>query len=284
MKIVTDAYKNAVKQQVTTLTHLWRLHLNDGTIKGFTSFNRDIVLTDDPNVTYFAKTGFTPTAITTSEKFNVDNLDVEGYLDSTSITEADLGSGRYDFARIVVYRLNWLDKPFSIAKCEILRTGSLGEVKINNTSYTAEIRGLTQAYQFNVGDLYQPACRATLGDSKCKVNTINYTVASAVTAVGENRNITCSLTNPDKFFNNGKITFTSGLNNNLEMEVKSWGGGILSLQLPMNYTINIGDTFLLIAGCDKTKKTCKDIFNNVINFRGEPDMPGMDFLQGGNLQ
>ncbi len=36
--------------------------------------------------------------------------------------------------------------------------------------------------------------------------------------------------------------------------------------------------FDIIAGCDKTRETCQSKFTNIINFRGEPDVPGVDKL------
>jgi hypothetical protein len=42
------------------------------------------------------------------------------------------------------------------------------------------------------------------------------------------------------------------------------------LSLPMPNTMAVGDTFNIIAGCNKLKRTCIDKFNNIVNFRGFP--------------
>jgi uncharacterized phage protein (TIGR02218 family) len=39
-----------------------------------------------------------------------------------------------------------------------------------------------------------------------------------------------------------------------------------------------GDTFAVTAGCDKRFATCRDRFDNVLNFRGFPHIPGNDFV------
>ena len=39
-----------------------------------------------------------------------------------------------------------------------------------------------------------------------------------------------------------------------------------------------GDTFAVTAGCDKRFATCHDRFDNVVNFRGFPHIPGNDFV------
>jgi hypothetical protein len=80
------------------------------------------------------------------------------------------------------------------------------------------------------------------------------------------------------YFDGGVMTWTSGANNGLSGEVASYTVGQIVLALPMPYAIAAGDTYSLIAGCDKTFPTCRDRFSNVLNFRGEPYLGGMDKL------
>jgi hypothetical protein len=80
------------------------------------------------------------------------------------------------------------------------------------------------------------------------------------------------------YFDYGVLTFTTGLNTGLSMEVKSYTVGQIVLQLPFPYAVAAGDTYSLTAGCDRSFATCKDRFNNVLNFRGEPYVPGLDKL------
>ncbi len=49
-----------------------------------------------------------------------------------------------------------------------------------------------------------------------------------------------------------------------------------TLFLPMPSIVAIGDNYSLRPGCDKKFSTCKDRYNNVKNFRGEPNVPGND--------
>jgi len=58
--------------------------------------------------------------------------------------------------------------------------------------------------------------------------------------------------------------------------------GQIDLQLEMPHPIVVGDTFKVVAGCDKLVKTCGDKFSNIINFQGFPHMPGRDKLISGN--
>ncbi len=81
------------------------------------------------------------------------------------------------------------------------------------------------------------------------------------------------------YFDFGVITFTSGLNIGQSMEIKSYVPGQVTLQLPMPYQCVIGDTFSIKAGCAKSLiQDCKTKFNNVVNFGGQPYLPGIDRL------
>lgn len=80
------------------------------------------------------------------------------------------------------------------------------------------------------------------------------------------------------YFDGGLITMTSGYNVGLSMEIKSYVVGQFTLHLPFPYVVAIGDTYTLSAGCAKTLATCRDRFDNVVNFRGFPYIPGIDAI------
>ena len=81
---------------------------------------------------------------------------------------------------------------------------------------------------------------------------------------------------PAGWFNDGIITFTSGQNNGLSFEIKSWDGTNLTLFLPLEFPAAVSDTFTIEPGCNKTTGDCSNKYNNIVNFRGEPFIPGMD--------
>jgi uncharacterized phage protein (TIGR02218 family) len=106
MKNISEDLKNHLAGEVTTLATCWKLKRKDGEILGFTDHDKDLVVS---GVSYKAATGFTPTAVQSHVGLAVDNLDVEGMLDSASITEADLMAGLYDFAEVEVFMVNYED-------------------------------------------------------------------------------------------------------------------------------------------------------------------------------
>lgn len=273
MKTISAELKSHLAQEVTSLATCWKITRRDSTVMGFTDHDQNLVVS---GVTYLAATGFTPTAIESSSSLSVDNLDVEGLLDSSAITEEDLLAGRYDFAQVDVFMVNHADLSQGALP---LRTGWLGEITVKGSQFVAEIRGLSQHLSQSVGSLYAPACRASLGDSRCKVAMGMHTVSATVTASGGAGSFTDSTrTEVAGYFAGGVVTFNSGANAGLSMEVKEFQSGQFILALPLPHSIAVGVSYTAIAGCDKRLETCIARFGNAVNFRGEPHVPGSDRL------
>jgi uncharacterized phage protein (TIGR02218 family) len=87
------------------------------------------------------------------------------------------------------------------------------------------------------------------------------------------------------FLNLGMIVWDELTSNSgLSMEILVDGAGtgddhLLTLALAMPFTPLVGDTVVLFAGCDKLKVTCDTRFRNLVNFQGEPGIPGSDAQQ-----
>lgn len=274
MKNISTALATHIAGEVTTLATCWKLTRRDNIVFGFTDHDVDIIV---DSVTYKAASGFTPSAVQNTASLSVDNLDVEGMLSAGNITEADIMAGLYDFAEIEIFQINYNDVTQGTLK---LRRGWLGEVSLVKQQFVVEVRGLTQRLSQTIGELYSASCRAAFADSRCKINAATYTVSGAITSVISNQEFKdSSRTETSGLYNFGKITFTSGANIGLSMEVKEFiSGGKIVLVLPMPYNIAIGDSYSLIQGCDKTLATCANQYNNVVNFRGEPHVPGLDSM------
>lgn len=269
----------------TTLATCWKVTRVDAQVFGFTSAAQDLLLS---GVTYAAATGFTPTNIETNAALSVDNLEVNSVLDASAVTEADLLAGVWDYATVEIFEVNWADLTMGVNQ---LRKGHLGEVRVGRSEFFAELRGLAQALQQEIGRLLMPACPYDLGDASCGVTLASYTVTGTLAAAADNANFTDSArAEATDYFTYGKITWTGGLNNGLSMEVKAFTtGGVFALQLPMPYTVAIGDTYSVSAGCNKLLKLddasyggdCKVKFNNVVNFGGFAELPGVDRMVSG---
>lgn len=287
--------------EVRTLATCWKLTRGDSVIMGFT--DHDVTFDYDRGdgdgaITYKASTGFTPTSFAVKGNLSVDTLNVGGpfgTVDSEDIREADLIAGLYDEAVIEIFMVNYKDvatagtpttNPILTSSKDIpLTKGNLGEIQRLRDTFVAEMRSLSHYLQQQIGEVYTPYCRADLGDSRCGVTLASFTVSGEVTAVTSNvifdDTTTAGITGAaDNYFNLGLLTWTSGDNNGLSMEVKDFDAANdrFTLVEAMPYDVQVGDTFDVYPGCDKSLSTCINTFNNVINFRGEPYIPGSDYL------
>lgn len=253
-------------QETTTLAWCWKVTRRDAQVFGFTTHDRDLVIS---GVTYLAGTGFSASAAQARAGANVDNLDIAGMLDSSAIAEADLLAGLWDGAAVDVFVVNWADTTQSV----IVQTGHIGNVSLKGASFSAEMRSLSQALQQTVGRTMTRRCDADLGDARCGITLSTYTSAGSVTGVTDRQ--TFAATDLPASVG-GLLTWATGANAGLAMEVKSASAGSITLALPMPYDIAAGDTYSVASGCDKNLSTCRDTFANTVNFRGFPHIPGVD--------
>lgn len=274
--------------EVTSLATCWILTRQDGAIYYFTDHDADIVY--DSN-TYSAGTGFSRSAIENTIDLSVDNIEITGLIDDTVITLESIRAGLFDYAEIKTFLVNYED-PDTFGSIP-LRLGYLGEVQadIIGGSFKAEIRGVLQNYGKRFIEVHQPECRADLGDSACTVNLNTYKETLTVTAVTSRKEFqvsTPTLANSltEDWFNYGIASFPSTNNGYKSYEIKDYTvtsdgfGGFLYtviLYLPVPYDITVSDAVVLTPGCNKiVDSDCLNKYNNVINFQGDPFLPGLD--------
>ena len=161
--------------------------------------------------------------------------------------------------------------------------GIIGEVSMSNRRYKAEVRSFAQLLQQKLSTITTKECRAVFGDSKCTKDLSTLTDNLIITEVTDKRQFIVSSGRPNGFYNLGQITFTSGNNNGIKAMVLSYSGwelGVIQLFESLPYSPAILDTLTAVAGCSKTIDACKS-FSNILNYQGEPHIPGEDkFLAG----
>lgn len=277
MLTLSPAYAAHLAGEVTELATCWRITRRDAVVLGFTDHSADLVI---GGIVYQAALGYSATDVTTSGDLSVDNLNLQGFIDSPSITEPDLMAGLWDFAEVDIFEVIYSDLS---AGTRPLRRGRIGEVTLGRTVFEAELRGLAQAFTQQLCELTSPTCRAQLGDVRCTVPLGPLTVTGTVTSVTNPRTWTDSARGEAAgYFTFGKVTWTSGPNAGSAMEIKAHAAsGVMTMQLPMPYAVAVGHTYSMIPGCDKLLATCIGKFNNVANFRGEPHLPGQDEILRG---
>lgn len=287
MKTLPSGMQEHLDSGGTTLCWCWKITRTDGVVLGFT--DHDLSLSFG-GVDYEPESGFTASEIRAGSELNVDSQDAQGVLSSDRITEADIVGGLWDAADVEVWRVNWQ----SVSQRVLMRRGAIGEVRRGRMHFTAEMRSLAHVLDQSVGRTFQYSCDAALGDGRCKVNldAAAYKGTGAVSSVLRDRAFVASGLGSfsSGWFTNGVLTWTTGDNDGRQAEVTAHGRDdgvvvITLLEAPVQ-RLSAGDDFTIVAGCNKQLSMCNARFDNVLNFRGFPHIPGQDavlrFAKQGN--
>ncbi len=253
-----------------TLAFCWRLERRDGVTIGLTSHDRDMVI---DHLRYRAAPGMMPSAIRSGITAQGADMDVEGSLTSDAISEADLMAGRWDGAALEVRLTEW-EEPGALWL--LLARGEIGAVARKGGAFTAELVGATEVLRQAVIPSTSPDCRARLGDRQCRVDLAGrrriVAVADMEDAVAGVGGLGAGL------YAFGTLRWLTGANAGIVQAVMDNDADSLTLADPPPFVVQPGTMALLTEGCDRQLETCRARFGNVVNFRGEPYLPGTDLL------
>ena len=264
----------------TTVCRAWAVTRADGTVMGFTDHDRSLRF---GGISFKADSGLTAKALQQSTGLSVDNTEAMGALSDAAITEADILAGRYDGAEVQSWLVNWAD----VRQRMLLFRGTLGEITRAGGAFHAELRGLAERLNQVQGRVYHRHCSAVLGDGQCRFDTSlpGYSAEAAVQAVEGAVVLDFAEleTFEDRWFERGRLLVQTGAAAGLSGFVKSDrlaadGTRRVELWQRLGADLASGDVVRLEAGCDKRSATCRQKFNNFLNFRGFPHIPGEDWL------
>jgi uncharacterized phage protein (TIGR02218 family) len=262
-----------VDAALTSLAFCWRLERRDGVCLGFTGHDRTLTI---DGLGYRSTPGMLPSAISLSDGFDPDSLEVEGALSSDAITARDLAAGRWDGAAVTMFMIDWrLPEGEQVA----LARGELGDIAARGNAFTAELRGPTAVLDGPVVEQTSPECRAALGDRRCRVDMAGRVKMTRVVAVTDEATIEVSdAESGANAFAYGTLRWIGGANSGLESAILRSEGATIYLREPAPFEPAIGDLVEISEGCDRLFATCRARFGNAENFRGEPHLPGIDLL------
>jgi uncharacterized phage protein (TIGR02218 family)/uncharacterized protein (TIGR02217 family) len=262
---------------------------------GFTTADRDITI--DGQI-YTASTAFEPSALEQNISWTVNNQEIKTVINSSQITEAELASGLFDKATIIVAVIDYLNPPSTLSDAVIEQTGVVGEITTSDTQYIME--NLSKACMLlkqPVSYKMSPFCPYNFGDSDCGKDKTQYTYTGTITNAGDITKRYFSIDNtgiPDHQCVAGSILFTSGANINLEFMVfdnyhdAATNTTTVTLNVPAFFIPSVGDTVTLQGGCDKQFATCAQLYNNATRFGGFPTgrnfMPNNSFYLSSPIQ
>lgn len=77
-------------------------------------------------------------------------------------------------------------------------------------------------------------------------------------------------------YKGGILEWLTGANAGKVCEIKATTVDYIELYMPLLFPIAANDVFTVLPGCKKTLAECRDFYDNVLQFRGEPFIPGND--------
>lgn len=262
-----------LQHDLTTLAFCWRLRRRDGVCLGFTTHDRDLAI---GGLRYRAAPGMTPSAISLSDGFEADTMEVAGALTSGAISAGDLEVGRWDGAEVRLFAVDWSEPE---GEALFLARGELGDVRSEDGAFSAELRGPAALLDRPAIELTSPECRARFGDERCRVDLAGRTRITRVAEVIDARTIAVeSAAAGANAYGYGRLRWIDGANSGLSGAILRSAGTELTLRDPPALAVETGELVEIIEGCDKLFATCIARFDNGENFRGEPHLPGNDLL------
>ena len=275
----SDAMKAHLAGGATTLARCFAVTRKDGLVLGFTDHDRDLGF---DGMVFRADSGLTAKAIQQATGLSVDNSEAFGALRSAAITEADILAGRYDGAEVRAWLVNWAEPAVRVLQFR----GTLGEIVRSGGAFTAELRGLSEALNQPVGLIYHARCSAVLGDGRCgfDLSQPGYAEERPVEVVEEGRVFRFAAMPgfEDRWFEKGRLVVLDGVAKGLVGSIKNdrvrGVGREVELWQSLGAVPAQGDMVRIEAGCDRRAETCRLKFNNFLNFRGFPHIPGEDWV------
>jgi uncharacterized phage protein (TIGR02218 family) len=270
MRTIAPALKQAILDG--KIASLVKITTKDGSVFGYTDHDKELTI---GGTKFIPAPGLQRIRLDISADAKVSSQEAgSAWVDAP---EQDLIEGKFDEAEVEVMWVPWEDP--SIGTLTIF-SGDLGLIEWTEEGFKADIQSAMRRLRKNIGFEVTAACRhelfsqpGTTTIGACRLAAASYTKTGSVQAITTPRmKFTIGSTGwAAGFATNGKITFTSGLNNGLSYEVKTHlSGDVIELMIPTFAQVAVGDTYSLQAGCDKTWATCGSKFNNQINFGGFP--------------
>jgi uncharacterized phage protein (TIGR02218 family) len=256
-----------------TIARFIKISCTNGTVHAFT--DHDQALTID-GVLYSPAPALAAVEYVATSDVQVSSQQTGAAI--VDVPEADLLGGVFDDAEVEASWGSWVHPEYGHV---VTFFGRIASIDWDETAFKAEIMSFMKQLELNVGQTYTASCRHELFGSvtagkvgACTLSSASYTfVGTVATVVTPKWKLTYSgaaAAQPDGYFSNGSITFTSGILNGLTYPIKKDASDTFDFVLPTMKTFAVGDTFTVKAGCDKTLDTCKTKFSNVLNFGGFP--------------
>lgn len=258
---------------------LYEITLKSGDVLQYADYDMPIAL-DDGRVFRIGGPAFVRGRTKLSSAISVDSMSVSMLVDNDDmIGGAPIMSiahnGGFDEAKCTVYSC-FMSAPGVIVgvvewfsgRLDIKDGGGL-EIAMQNKSLIAKAN---VDYPFRK---YYPTCPYSLYGPGCGLNIAAFTVSGTITQVISKQRIYTNLSFADEYYDMGGILFTTGPLAGTSMTIKKsyQSNGRLDMLVALGALPEVGNTFTIYPGCDKSPETCQAKFNNFSHNRATPYIP-----------
>ena len=273
-KTVTADMTTHLALPTTTLAWCWKITRTDGVEFFYTAHDKRLTIDGD---VYVPTQGFSTTAIESAAGMAVSKSEAMAIMTADGLKAEEIRAGLFDYADVRVFLVNWANTAHGKIK---MRRGWFGEVVLTPEGiFKTEVRSMAQALSTHIVEVTTSECRVDLFSTRCGLAAADFIVECTVATVINRRTFTFTFDAGGEaapYYSGGLVKWTSGDNTGRSIEVYAHTTGQVVLFLPPGYAVGVGDTFEMWPGCDKMRATCRDKYENAINFQGEPDLPGND--------
>ena len=220
-----------------------------------------------------AAPGIRPAALRSTTDVAGDDAQMEGALSHDAISASDLAAGRFDGAAVGVGTIDWQS-----GKGDVLFRGTIGRTEAGEDGFSAELSSLKSALDFDPIPRTSPGCRARFCGPGCNISPPRFTREAMVLSVDAAANgvMFDGIAASDFVF--GELRWMNGPATGLRHAIRARDNGALVLDGSIPDGVGPGTRAQLREGCNRTIATCAARFDNAVNFRGEPYLPGNDLV------
>ncbi|MBC2670920.1 DUF2163 domain-containing protein [Novosphingobium piscinae] len=254
-----------------TVATFWRVLRRDGVTIGFVTHDRDLWF---DGVRHRAAPGMIPSALRCSAGLEADSADLQGALTHDALAAADLAAGRFDGAAVRFGLVDWQS-----GESTLLYAGTIGPMTAGQDRFEAAVESSKAALHRDPVPRTSPVCRARFCGPACGLAAARFETRVLVlgsTPDGGAVRVTAGAAQPGHV--GGRLCWLDGPLAGCRSGIAAVQGALLVLDRPLDVTVPSGTAVRLREGCDGSIATCAGRFGNAVNFRGEPSLPGNDFV------
>ena len=257
-------------RDLDTVATFWRIYRRDGIMLAFTGHDRDLTF---GGIRHRAAPGMVPASIRLTADLTEDSAEVQGALSHSTIREQDLAAGLFDNAAIEIGAVDW-----EMLDHHIVYSGQLGRIEDDRRGFTAELRSAKRQLDEDLVPRTSPTCRALFCGPGCGIPSTAFTSTRTVVNIDLDANrVRFDGITPEDYVD-GQLRFLDGPQAGIAFGIVSADANGLTLDRQLVEGTPVGTRTELREGCDHTFTTCSRRFDNAVNFRGEPFLPGNDLL------